>query len=209
MMYKIFDDLLPSGLVNRIDRVVNSDQFKWYALDNLSSGDQEKKFEFVYKDGYKYKETWGLTNLLFMDNNWYDNHQLFLSAQQIVDYVQEKEGFNLHRISRVKVNLLTNHIDKTFDNMSINLPHLDAHYKHKVLVYYVDDSDGDTILFNEKWKEEDFKNTVMLSTEARVAPKRGRILMFDGLQYHTSQNPIQHKYRSIININIVTQDDLQ
>jgi hypothetical protein len=202
-MHKIFDDLLPSGLTDRLENMLLSKDFSWYALDNLSLGDQEKKYSFTYSDCYRYIDTYGMSSLIYKDDNWYDPYGLYMMSRQIIDYVLDETGLKLNRILRIKANFLTQNPDHSFDEMCINFPHLDNYHEHKVLVYYVNDSDGDTILFNEKYKPSDKDSNVHLSTEARVHPKKGRILMFDGLQYHTSQNPINSKYRCVLNINFV------
>lgn len=202
-MYKIYDNLIPLELQNRLEQMLDSDQFEWYALDNISLGFQDEKFTFTYKDGYDYIETHGMSHLTYKDDLWYEPYGLYMMARQIIDYVTDIEGINVNRILRIKANFLTQNPNKNFNEMSINFPHLDNYNEHKVLVYYVNDSDGDTILFNEKWEiGDDKKENIDLTTEARVKPKKGRILLFDGLQYHTSQNPINSEYRIILNINI-------
>lgn len=203
-MHKIFDDLLPPTLVNRFENTLLSDQFAWFALDNLSLGEQEQKYKFNYKDGYNYIETHGMSSLLYKDDLWYDPYSLYMMGRQLIDYVLTETDLNMRRILRMKANYLTQNVDHNFDDMSINFPHLDNYNEHYVLVYYVNDSDGDTILFNEKWEKDDKnKDIINLTTEARVSPKRGRILLFDGLQYHTSQNPIKYDKRCILNINFI------
>lgn len=202
-MYKVFDDLLPPALVKRIEQNLFSDTYCWYALDNLSLGDQEEKYKFTYKDNYRYIDTHGMSSLIYKDDKWYDTYEMYMMSRQIIDYVLDAEQLQLNRILRIKANFLTQNVDHTFDESCVNSPHVDNYNEHKVLVYYVNESDGDTILFNEKWSNDKEKDTINLTTEARVQPKRGRILMFDGLQYHTSQNPINSKHRAILNINFV------
>jgi hypothetical protein len=202
-MHKIFDDLLPNGLTDRLENMLLSKEFSWYALDNLSLGDQEKKYSFTYSDNYRYIDTYGMSSLIYKDDIWYDPYGLYMMSRQIIDYVLDETNLKLNRILRIKANFLTQNPDHSFDEMCINFPHLDNYHEHKVLVYYVNDSDGDTVLFNERYKPSDIGGNVHLTTEARVTPKKGRILMFDGLQYHTSQNPINSKHRCVLNINFV------
>jgi hypothetical protein len=52
-------------------------------------------------------------------------------------------------------------------------PHTDLPFDHLVVLYYVNDADGDTVFFNEK-------NEIIKS----VSPKRGRAVAFDGSIYH-------------------------
>lgn len=48
-------------------------------------------------------------------------------------------------------------------------PHTDLPFDHLVVLYYVNDADGDTVFFNDK-------NEIVKS----VSPKRGRVVAFDG-----------------------------
>jgi hypothetical protein len=68
--------------------------------------------------------------------------------------------------------------------------HRDQNFPHVVCVYYVDDSDGDTLIFD------DTKSVVI----QRIQPKKGRAVFFDGLRYHASSCP-QENLRMIINYN--------
>jgi hypothetical protein len=81
-------------------------------------------------------------------------------------------------------------------NGKYNIPHTDiVNPKAKSIIYYVNESDGDTIFFKEN--ESTMKKE--LNIDVRVAPKMGRVLFFDSYNYHTSSCPETHKYRVIIN----------
>jgi hypothetical protein len=72
-----------------------------------------------------------------------------------------------------------------------------------VLIYYIVDADGDTILFdkttNDMPKSE--LDISRLSVLRRITPKKGRAVLFDGSIYHATTLPILDK-RCIININL-------
>ena len=77
-----------------------------------------------------------------------------------------------------------------------DLPHIDIMDKnHIVGLYYVVDSDGDTIIYNER------KESKTYTIKQRVTPKQGRIVIFDGGLYHTAEQPLNNT-RCIINYNI-------
>ena len=57
------------------------------------------------------------------------------------------------------------------------IPHTDLNYPHYSLIYYVTNSNGDTIFYNDDEKE-----------IKRVSPKKGRILFFDGTIKHSGSN---------------------
>jgi hypothetical protein len=83
----------------------------------------------------------------------------------------------------------------------ITTPHVDMEDEHHlVCLYYVNDSDGDTILFDKMLGEgNDLQNTPIF---ARIKPKKGRVLVFCGRQYHAASLP-EHNIRTIINFNII------
>lgn len=68
-------------------------------------------------------------------------------------------------------------------------PHTDRPEEHLGLIYYVNDSDGDTIFF-EGDKE-----------LQRVSPKKGRIVIFDGNTLHAGGFPTDNP-RCIVNYNL-------
>ena len=63
------------------------------------------------------------------------------------------------------------------------------------MLYYVCDSDGDTIIFNEKEKSEKY------TVQKRVTPKQGRVVLFDGDFYHTAEQPIDN-IRCVVNYDL-------
>jgi len=69
-------------------------------------------------------------------------------------------------------------------------PHVDLPFDHLVVLYYVNDADGDTVFFNEK-------NEIIKS----VSPKRGRVVAFDGSIYHGGGVP-KNGPRCAINFDV-------
>ena len=75
-----------------------------------------------------------------------------------------------------------------------NTPHKDfedPYVDHNVLLYYVNDSDGDTHFFKE--------NKIVKS----VSPKANRLVVFDGNILHTGCHPCKAHTRIVINIDCI------
>ena len=72
-----------------------------------------------------------------------------------------------------------------------NNMHMDMSIPHTVALYYVNDSDGDTFFFDKDKQIVD-----------RVTPKKGRVVVFDGLTLHASSMPSKD-YRISMNIGYV------
>ena len=79
--------------------------------------------------------------------------------------------------------------------VSVDTPHIDTKDDHFVMLYYVCDSDGDTIIYNEKVESENY------TIQQRITPKQGRVVLFDGAYYHTAEQPLNN-IRCVVNYNL-------
>jgi len=64
-------------------------------------------------------------------------------------------------------------------------------------VYYCNDSDGDTFLFNEFFEQGTLPSRLTLAQ--RVTPRKNRAVIFESNRYHASSNPRKSSERIIIN----------
>ena len=101
--------------------------------------------------------------------------------------------------ARCKVNFQTNasHFKKT----SHNAPHTDkgdTPPDHWTMIYYVNDSDGDTLIFNETAQNRPVKNFTL---KQKATPKKGRVVIFSGNTFHCGTTPITSKFRIVANLN--------
>jgi len=78
--------------------------------------------------------------------------------------------------------------------------HVDLPIPHIACVYYVNDSDGDTIIYNNLYGD-NIENVALIENQ-RVTPKAGRAVFFDGSRYHCSSQPTK-RHRCIINFDLL------
>lgn len=104
------------------------------------------------------------------------------------------------KMQRIKANLLmpqkgpTTHPPHT-DGMRL----VDGVYNcigRKTLLYYVNDADGDTLLYNERFVGDPVG---CVTKKYSVSPKRGRAVIFDSNQIHSASSPVTSDSRIIIN----------
>ena len=79
----------------------------------------------------------------------------------------------------------------------IHPAHVDFIFPNTSTVYYVNDTDGDTILYGVDEKALKSK----LEIKERISPKANRLIMYDGGLLHTGSSPTKHKTRILINSN--------
>ena len=187
--YLIIDDLMPDQFSDYVEqRVVNSRSFPWYCAF-LEMGYSTVQPESVKKYGDIILEGPQLCHIVVWDNKIKSPSEVFM-IEAVVHTLRTRFDLSTINIIRAKYNLqfqLTGNKEEL-----INGPHRDDKRDHLVLIYYVNDSDGETRLFENE----------NLDLMVSVKPKKGRILIFDGSVLHTGQHPINAPLRCVLNVNL-------
>ena len=181
------DNFLTDLDKDEIEKLLTSNYFPWFLSEIRHRTSTLQAMTDLKKLGFK--NTSLINESPQFCHMFYDNITENISKyHKIVDELLLK--LDLHNnIIRAKANYLSQSNSFTKDNF--HTPHIDEQTKHNVVLYYVNDSDGDTLFFN---KEGDIIS--------RVTPKKGRCVIFDGNILHASQNPIKSKDRIVINIDL-------
>jgi hypothetical protein len=183
----IDDNFLSNSDIDSIKNTFFDNRFPWHLFDSTNS--PEKNISDLVTTN-KTKETFQFTHLLRYENSIFSEYYDYVNNYIFVKFL-EKNKIHSSKIIRAKLNLLTSLQE------DVHQPaHTDVKYPHSVFLYYINDSDGDTIMFNEKYNGEKQE----LTENSRVSPKAGRAIYFDGLTYHASSAPKKYPYRAVINI---------
>ena len=186
----IIDDLVPKEIQDRIEhKFCKSNELNWF-FHPTSCGEHDNPYWHYMKNPnvvegpqfvhYMYDSKRGKTSDYLDD------------ALSIVNLLKQKYDdvkFDLHRI---KANLQLQTKDSQPDKFCG--VHRDFDFDHMVFLYYVNDSDGDTFLFDDINGE--------LKVKERISPKKGRIIVFDGSNLHASSIPTNSPYRCVFNIDM-------
>ena len=143
------------------------------------------------------------------------NHMFYEDSLMVCDYSWMTQDIVLQVIDKLKLKMTQIIKSKTFLQVPLNLKdytvdnaHVDMIRPHLVILYYVMDSDGDTIIYNSQWeKGETLKNseeTAKLLIKKKVTPKQGRVIVFNGSYWHTAEQPKDNN-RCVINTNITCE----
>ncbi len=104
------------------------------------------------------------------------------------------DKMQLDSMMRCKMNILWQ--KESFPENHWNVVHQDSDIESVSILYYVNESDGDTFLFNEFYEKGKLPN---LTLAKRVSPKKNRVVLFDGRRYHAGSNPRHNRERIVIN----------
>ena len=80
-------------------------------------------------------------------------------------------------------------------------PHVDSPHPHVATIFYLNDSDGNTVIFNERFEGSAEIDESKLTVQKEVEPKANRLIIFDGHYIHTGHVPAHHNNRVILNSN--------
>lgn len=122
------------------------------------------------------------------------SRQYFL-YQYLIFKSCEKINFKVKKVLRIRKRLTYPNKEKY--NIPYQ-PHIDYNFNHLVLLYYVNESDGDTYIYKEKCN----KNPKNFSILEKVNFKRGNVLIFNGKNYHASSLSSKNN-RIVLNINLI------
>jgi len=116
----------------------------------------------------------------------------FEDFKYIFDKFCLKHNIEYDKILRSRIVVLGMNNDDSF-----HYPHIDTIVKHDVFLYYLHDSDGDTIFF-DKFFGDKTDNAQIIK---RVTPKMGKAIRFNGHQFHSSYTTKENSFRCILNVD--------
>jgi len=194
----IIDDVIPLNKQTEIEDLFTYSTMPWIFNRDISLTQQEIKKLGITKltpgigtpiKDYQSK----YVNSEILDKIKIIPEQACIGIDTICDEIYQARGF-------IHFPLILE-LRREYDNI-----HIDLAFEHLIVLYYVNDTDGDTFIFD---KTTDYKNINLASVEnqselniiKRVSPKKGRALVFNGNRYHSSSGPTKD-IRCIINFDV-------
>jgi len=184
MFYRVIDNTISEKYsMFLFDKLTKTD---WKFVPNLSYGNT---------DNY---DSAGFSRLLYLKKEFDNSEDKKTTINPEYNYVvpmilEAFDKFELNcdisNVFRSRVRLTLNKAESKEEDV-----HVDYNFPHLVLIYYINTTDGDTILYDNNLKILD-----------RISPKRGRCVLFDGNIKHASSSSTLSP-RMIINTNILMNE---
>ena len=187
------DNIIPVDYQNHLLETFTGWDFPWILNKNVVSGDDCFLNQKNNPPGF---------NHFFYEKNA-PTSNYFQLVYPLVLSITSQANVPFNRLFRMRANL------SLANGEGQMMPHIDSFHPHWVAIYYVNDSDGDTIIFNET--NDDFDsgqadiNRIKenkFTIKHRVTPKKGKLLAFPGKYYHTASFCKNTDYRCLLNINL-------
>tara|TARA_B110000459_G_C16422148_1_gene407931 strand:- start:5 stop:577 length:573 start_codon:yes stop_codon:yes gene_type:complete len=126
------------------------------------------------------------------------NHPYRRKIVELFESFIRKHALKYRQIIRIKLNIVPMAGKDSVGKYQ--MPHVDSDMDHKVFLYYINDADGDTYLFNETFGE---GSPESFTVDQRVSPEAGKAVVFDGNIFHAPSAPTESAFRLVINIDFI------
>ena len=188
----VFDDIIGLDYQNEIKKkLLGEERFPWYYIEDVSSDDSGNQKRGGFTHGYVSEQ--GIES---------DYHHLFLELIK-----KSCSKINIKEVNAILGRSFLQ-LPSNIKREDVDTPHTDIPVDHFVMLYYVCDSDGDTIIYNEKCNNLDEYNdntnvvkNKIFSIQKKVTPKQGRVVLFNGKLYHTAEQP-NNNIRCVVNYDL-------
>ena len=184
----VIDQAVPASIQDALERVALCDKINWLRQERATYPAGSPLIFPLTPDAVDVQQ---FTHTLYEDNQ--PVSKLFPSILPVMTAIP----YTIKQMIRIKMNLC---VYAQMDNPNAHgMPHVDfTEIKEPLLsaIYYVNDSTGDTLIFNQRYGQ-----TAPLTVKTRVTPKKGRLVVFDGALFHAGNTPKTNAPRININFN--------
>jgi len=181
------DELVTVDVQNAIEKFVLSTSFPWFYSHNTITVSELTKPDYIaLEQGINPPQL--VHNLVV---NGKQQTEFFSLIQPILDQLTNYYKKDCE-IFRAKFNLLSKNDDSMY-----HYPHIDTEtFGANTMIYYVNESDGDTFLFDGIGPNKG----EAVAIDKQISPKKGKAIIFPANQFHSSSSPINASTRVVLNV---------
>jgi hypothetical protein len=199
MQFKIIDNFLDQSVADRLFELIV--QQNVVPLNTLPTN--VPTYKNINPDLFQH--TRSFTQILMIKNQIE-----FMPATEIINTILQNVVDKLQVrfvVSSIRINYMNQSCAKP--TLKYDIPHVDIKDIGKnmyTLIYYVNNSDGETILYDQTCRGSNYDNEISLKLTCleRVSPRKNRVLIFNANQLHSAPAYCTED-RYVINLNITTE----
>lgn len=180
---KVYDDVIDEHLQNIIE--IEMMRADWTFLKDVSGATNSEY------------PSYGFVHVMKHPDHGIITEKYATVATRIFDNINNKLKYNFKEIYYTR-SFLQLPLAKEYMKPHNGI-HVDVPIPHIACVYYVNDSDGDTIIYENTYGTD---TKAELIPHTKVTPKKGRMVFFDGYRYHCSSQPSRN-HRCIVNFDLL------
>lgn len=171
------ENLVPDSFMKSMYEISMGGDFPWFYADS------------IVKD---VRDHYGFAHTLFLHK---ENSEYYRFFYPIFYFLENRCNIHISHINRLRLRMTTPVLS---DSDYVNIAHIDEENDHMVMVFYINDCDGPTVLYDKKFGDD----TSDIKEIARVHPKINSAVLFNGLRFHSGASPSSGR-RVILNANFI------
>ena len=179
MSIRIIDNFLDKEYFDKIQSHIEGCHFPWNYRDNITTGENNT----IGMYGFNY---------IIIDPDKDKPNDLGLYNRLIYEMIK---ATGCNDIFRSRLDMTVNRGESIILD-----PHVDFFFPHVSSILYINNSDGNTIIYNQKYNDHD-RYDQKLTVKEEIEPVANRLLIFDGLYIHTGCTTSKYNRRILINSN--------
>ena len=190
-MIKILDNIIPKKQQEEIKNFMYGKTFPWYFVSDITHLDNQHQS----RPGHFH----------LMVDKGKTNSDYISEIKKISDSVNKKikKKLQMYQVRSFLQLPLNEKLLYSDSKHREDTPHIDIEQPHTVFLYYVNDADGDTVIYDYVSKNvKDVPNYEDIKMVKKITPKQGRVVVFDGMTWHSSTQPTKGP-RCIVNFDMV------
>jgi hypothetical protein len=180
-MNRVYDNIFTEAEIKEIYDVTISPDFGYYHRVETYTKDRYDK-RLIDKDVSKFSSFEYLAHQIIFKRQSCSNADQI--SKNILDIITSRTDIKYKTVITSRIHLLLP------GKPLIALPHIDLDIPHKVILYYVNTTDGNTMFYDDD-----------LNVTQEVEPVAGRFVIFDGNTLHGNTLP-ENKHRIVFNFNL-------
>ena len=191
---KIVENALNKKTFHFLKNEIFSKNFPWYFSNTSYDVSADEKTLNV----------WSYSHTVLYDGMAKSN--ISLPLEMAFYEILDKANMPVEKILRIRIGCLT-HKNSCIEN----IPHIDNPIPHKVGLLYMNVCDGDTKIYNKSYEADSnlstydfykkYENNFLV--EYNSEPVENKMILFDGLKYHSSSHPTNSYRRIAVNFNYI------
>lgn len=179
MSVQVLENFIDADMADKIESTICDKEFPWYWMPSTRYG---------HTNPDNTSEDFQFTHTMYLNGGI--TSEYFVLAREVLYAYQQHTGNTVKDLIKLKANLLTKQeLSESGLAESIHIDLYKSEKNYMTIVYYVTDSDGDTLIYNDE-------NEVI----AQKSPVKGTAICFPSYMLHRATPPKNHKRRLVLNI---------
>jgi hypothetical protein len=178
-MAKLLSNFLPTEMADELEEILNNHEFPWFWRPSTAHG---------MNDGNEASSDYQFVHIVFYDGQ--PQSELFNYVRPLLFEFEKATGHTIKDLYKIKANLLPKQeLDDAGLEETIHTDVDKCDKNYLSIVYYVSDSDGDTVIYDDNG-----------NVALQASPVKGSAVYFPSYMRHRATPPALNKRRTVLNM---------